>query len=109
MCRYACHNYKQKYACFDCRKVFKSLRRKHPAPCPECGRAMRSVGLDFRAPRQADVRQWKKVELLVRRGFAFDSCGCGPGRRPVRLRDLPAFFAEQEQAEKERMRELLVA
>ena len=33
-------------------------------PCPECGEAMHDMGLDFKAPRQDDVKQWTKVEIL---------------------------------------------
>jgi len=55
---------------------------------------MRNMGLDFKAPPQDDVRQWMKVEILFRRGFAFHSRGCGPGARPATLRDVEAFLAE---------------
>lgn len=102
MCRYGEHTYKQKYACFACRKMFRRPVAGRSAVCPECGLAMSMMGRDFKAPRQADVRQWRKVELLVRRGYAFDSCGCfGPGARPATLREVPAFLEEQERAKGE--------
>src|SRR2546423_783849 len=99
MCRYAHHIYKSHYACFPCRKMFRQPavsdlpehRRPAPGeqrvvPCPECRTPMKNMGLDFKAPPQDDVKQWKKVEILFHQGFAFHSCGWGPGARPAELR-----------------------
>ncbi|WP_431881727.1 hypothetical protein [Micromonospora chalcea] len=89
--------YKTHYACLADRRSF-----KHPvgaAPrCPDCGQLMVEMGRDFHAPRRADRRQWRKIELIVvagRRAFdgryradgpPFDGCGCGgPGPRPATL------------------------
>jgi hypothetical protein len=59
---------------------------------------MHNMGLDFKAPKQTDVEQWKKVEVLFDHGYAYGSCGCnGPGERPARLKDVPAFLQEEEQ------------
>jgi hypothetical protein len=53
------------------------------------------MGLDFKAPPERDVKQWKKVELLFQHGFTFHSCGCcGPGLRPAELRDVESFLAD---------------
>jgi DNA-directed RNA polymerase subunit RPC12/RpoP len=111
VCRYAYAGpYKDRYACFACRKAFK--RRKPddlPAPmrpstdatkptivrCPDCGQPMHNMGMDFKAPRRADVRQWRKVQILFTHGFTFHSCGCGPGLRPVALREVPAFLNDK--------------
>ena len=108
MCRYAEHRYKDHYACFRCRKMFRQPsvydlpEHRRPAPgeqrvvaCPECRNPMKAMGLDFKAPQQQDVKQWKKVEILFHHGFAFHSCGCsGPGVRPAELGDVEAFLAE---------------
>jgi hypothetical protein len=105
MCRYAVP-YKRHFACFQCRKAFKrpavSDRPREagppesesdPAPCPDCGRRMEDMGLDFKPPRRRDTEHWEVVEFLFRRGFAYHSCGCsGPGYRPSRWRDVPAFL-----------------
>jgi hypothetical protein len=57
---------------------------------------MVDLGLDFKAPKQSDVRQWKKVQRLHEHGFSFHSCGCcGPGLRPQELRDVDAFLHDQ--------------
>ena len=107
MCRYAA-TYKDHYACFDCHKAFKRRKSyewpKHlqpvegerpPAPCPECDQPMADMGLDFKAPRRRDARQWAKVEALFRHGFTYHSCGfCGPGLRPAELRQVEAFLQD---------------
>lgn len=109
MCRYAFHHYRSKYACFNCRKVFKqtnenALAQKmrtdaqgnRLATCPECNQPMHNMGLDFHTPRQADKKQWRKVALLYAHGFAYYSCGCGAGYRPATLAEVPAFLAAAE-------------
>jgi hypothetical protein len=54
---------------------------------------MADMGLDFKAPRHQDIERWEVVEFLFRHGFAYDSCGCGgPGYRPSRWSDVPAFL-----------------
>jgi hypothetical protein len=119
MCRYAEHGpYKDHFACFACRKAFKQraldellgwqwskqvtrdefvrARKARVVPCPECGTPMHDMGLDFKAPRQSNVKQWKKVELLYSHGFVYHSCGCcGPGYRPARLNQVEVFIAEK--------------
>ncbi|WP_153977650.1 hypothetical protein [Paenibacillus xylanilyticus] len=102
MCRYAMSGpYKDTYACFDCRKSFKQTSRHDLVPevyerlefkCPQCAAPMVSMGKDFRAPKQSDLKQWKKVAILYRHGITFHSCGCGPGYRPAELRQLPEFL-----------------
>jgi hypothetical protein len=108
MCRYAFHNYKDHFACFRCRKTFKHYlwceapwgrRSRGPTRitrvplCPECRQPMADLGLDFRAPRQNDRKQWRKVELLYQRGVAFHNCGCGAGPRPTTLRQVRPFLS----------------
>ena len=109
MCRYAIHTYKDHFACFDCRKVFRvrppaewvdpAVRAGefHPlVRCPDCRRPMINMGLDFKAPRKRDVKQWKKVEALHAAGISFHTCGCGgPGDMPGTLREVPAFLANR--------------
>jgi DNA-directed RNA polymerase subunit RPC12/RpoP len=107
MCRYGGQYgpYKEHYACFDCRKSFKWPQDAHRPPpqdtpesvkCPQCGNPMSSMGLDFQAPKQRDVRQWKKVHLLFLNGYAYHSCGCGgPGYRPRTLREVPEFLSRR--------------
>lgn len=108
MCRYAIYGpYKEHFACFSCRKVFKQERhaeapagsaitnqREHK--CPQCGVPMADMGLDFKAPKMGDTKQWQKVKILFDHGFTFHSCGCcGPGFRPAELKDVYAFIEGQ--------------
>lgn len=103
MCRYAFSGpYRRPYACFGCRKVFhatmewdKTKAREVDFLCPECKQPMHSMGLDFKAPKQHDIRQWRKVKLLFENGFAYGSCGCGPGTRPKQLSEVKPFLEDK--------------
>ena len=124
MCRYAMSGpYKEKYACFSCRKVFRQPPQSdivakvrldtignRLAKCPECGEPMHNMGLDFHTPRQTNRKQWRKVEILHSRGIGFGGCGCGPGLRPATLRETPAFLHQidlaQQQSERQRIKQL---
>lgn len=106
MCRYGMVVYKEHFACFECRKAFKQpfARNAELAPhqgytalCLQCRTPMAALGLDFKAPAQRDVMQWRKVERLYELGIAFHSCGCsGPGARPATLQEIEPFLAEGE-------------
>ncbi|RYZ67103.1 MAG: hypothetical protein EOP09_11605, partial [Proteobacteria bacterium] len=117
--------YKVKCACFHCRKCFKQrswldlpqrLRNADGArifSCPQCRQPMTNMGWDFKVPRQTDVEQWKKVELLAKNGWSFHSYCCGdsnlgPGPRPARLKEVPQFLEEQKRADFERRRKLRI-
>ena len=105
MCRYVtCGPYKEPYACFDCRKVFKQTNRwelskalqpkpgqKRICKCPECGLPMADIGFEFKAPKQTNKKQWEKVRILYNHGFTFHSC-CGIAR-PKDLKDAQEFIA----------------
>lgn len=43
--------------------------------CPACGGPSIGLTRKFRAPKRSDVKQWDKVEALMRRGFLFWSLG----------------------------------
>src|SRR4051812_13448652 len=101
MCRYGMYGpYKSHFACFECRKGFKRSAThadgkvvETPATCPQCGVAMSDMGLDFKPPRRNDAEHWGVVAFLFHHGFAYHSCGCGgPGFRPSRWADVPAFL-----------------
>lgn len=112
MCRYAWHNYRDHFACFDCRKAFKhwqweecneaefwTKQRLQHVPreivCPDCDKPMIDMGLDFKAPRQSDVEAGKILERLAQEGFNFHNCGCGVGfKPPTTLREVPQWLAE---------------
>jgi hypothetical protein len=110
MCRYAWHNYRDHFACFDCRKGFKywqwaetdeaSFRHKQQLRhvprdivCPDCSKPMADMGLDFKAPPKSDTEAWEILRALYEQGFTFHSCGCSVGFAPPRtLREVPEWL-----------------
>ena len=84
MCRYSDGGYRGIYVCFSCRVAWKDHRFSPasghgPVVCSKCKGEAAYMGRDFKAPRQTQVGQWKKVELIFQRKGerCFDSCGCG--------------------------------
>lgn len=112
MCRYAWHNYRDHFACFECRKAFKywqwgitdeenfgHKQQLQSVPrdivCPDCSRPMVDMGLDFKAPPKNDADAWEIMRALYDHGFNFSSCGCGVGFRPPRtLREVPEWIEQ---------------
>jgi hypothetical protein len=87
--------YKPHYACFECRKTFKrrlitdidgglnKTKEEIKAKCPDCGRLMADMGLDFKSPKRNDIKAWEHIKNLYISGITFHSCGCtGPGYIP---------------------------
>ena len=106
MCRYGDSIYKDHYACFKCRKSFKKpfitrdviVKKLNDSSysCPQCKSKMHSMGLDFKTPKQNDIKQWQKVEILYQNGFTYHSCGCcGPGLRPAELDQIADFLSDK--------------
>ena len=63
----------------DLRADFHAAQHK----CPECGGLMADLGLDFKPPKQTDVRAWKAIAGMYRVGHEWWTCGCnGPGWVP---------------------------
>lgn len=112
MCRYAWHNYRDHFACFDCGKAFKywqwepvdeekftQKQRLEHVPreivCPDCKQPMIDMGLDFKAPKKTDANAWEILKALVDHGFTFHSCGCYVGFTPPKtLREVPQWIEE---------------
>jgi DNA-directed RNA polymerase subunit RPC12/RpoP len=91
--------YLMPHACFECRKAFKQYlteEQSRPQPvCPECSEKMWELGRTFKAPKQGDAKQWRKVEALVRNGITFHSYGShGLGRFP-KLSNVATPFIEK--------------
>ena len=97
--------YPMQCACFECRKVFKKIISEkrlegYEPSCPQCGRRMWLAGRAFRAPRNNDVKQWRKVEALIKSGVLFHY---NSGRRPKVWREVVPFL-EQRAGRAEAMR-----
>ena len=67
--------YKEHFACFSCRKMFKKpsyselSRDKQPTqpgdyrpPCPECGQKMHNMGKEFEPPKRTNIKRWREIE-----------------------------------------------
>ena len=75
------HEHLTKFACLDCRRVFKrpvdgADKRNYPVPievrtCPACGGDSYLVSSDFRAPPRRDEKAWEVVSYLVRAGLPY--------------------------------------
>ena len=68
--------YPMHFACFACRKSFKQLWTRSEGHvreprCPDCGLKMWEMGRQFKAPKRSNLKQWRKVEALVRSGITF--------------------------------------
>ncbi len=70
-----------KFACLDCRRVFKrnvadigkrnSPREIEVRRCPSCGGDAYLMSSDFRAPPRGDLKRWEVVAFLVRAGLPY--------------------------------------
>lgn len=112
------------YVCFHCRKPFKKPStavfvrgrsgREHLKfsgidadlylyPCPQCGRLLRMIGKNFRAPKQSDVEGWQISERLLDAGFSHSSASglC----YPEKLADVAAFIRCWRASEGEKLLE----
>jgi hypothetical protein len=82
------HKYQKAY--LDSSKKIKMFRLENPeiieffkekylnrvCKCPDCGREMKNVGLDFKTPRREKSDEWKILESLYAIGRFFYSCWC---------------------------------
>ncbi|MDR0779944.1 MAG: hypothetical protein LBF16_04515 [Pseudomonadales bacterium] len=84
------------YACFKCRKCFKrpqfygainrfmsteqqtaqwkeakDFEANRTYRCPDCGGPVHYMGIDFKAPRKANVRAWQEAETFIASGKLF--------------------------------------
>ena len=103
--RFQPHKYKDHYACFECRKAFRVAPFREWLPpevhfgavvpvvkCPDCARPMTSMGRNFKAPRRADVRLWRTIQLFQEAGIHYVPEAwrfCGPPTSPD---EVPAFI-----------------
>lgn len=101
MCKFAMVGpYKSHYACFNCRKSFKFRfendvveTKERNFLCPNCQNQTVSMGWCLEIPRQQNVRQWKRLEILAKNKIYFrNGCCSGPGYRPRTLQAVPEFL-----------------
>lgn len=39
--------------------------------CPDCGGQAHYMGIDFKAPKKSDIKEWRQVEEFIRSGKIF--------------------------------------
>jgi hypothetical protein len=103
------HIYRELVACWSCEKKLTQRERKygvkldelraeyHAAErqCPECGELMADLGLDFKPPRQNDVRAWTALQGVYRVGHVWRTCGCnGPGWIPKSKSEFQQYLVD---------------
>jgi hypothetical protein len=84
------------YACFECRKCFKrkqfsatynrfmtgaqqigqareaeEFNTERDYRCPDCGGPTYFMGQDFKAPKKADIKGWKKAKEFIESGKVY--------------------------------------
>lgn len=84
------------FACFQCRKSFKrpqfvgsisrfmiseqrekqqneanEFERKRRYKCPDCGGDAHYMGIDFKAPKKTDIREWNEAKMFIESGNLF--------------------------------------
>ncbi len=83
-----------KWVCIQCRRACKSVGVAAPR-CAVCGGVLLFAGKEFHAPRQADLRQWRKVEALLQSGVVFNNRRLGEACPPQHLSQLSDFLSER--------------
>ena len=79
-----------KFACIDCRKIFKRPADASRRTCPHCGNEARRVGSGFKAPAISDAKAWEVASFLIARGFPYYRLGFA---YPTTMVDAEAFVA----------------
>ena len=82
-----------KFACLDCRKVFKKHKYdqsktgawtevEYGVVCPQCNGKTFETGSAFKAPKLSDKKAWEKLRPLFESGYKFNP-DCGNPFKPV--------------------------
>lgn len=66
-----------KYVCFKCRICFHRPFTSGAHQCGTCKGPTTYAGNAFRAPKKNNIREWKKLEILIRGGWTFNRHGSG--------------------------------
>jgi hypothetical protein len=80
--------YNMAFACLSCCKSFKrefDPQEEYPTElaCPDCSGPAHNFGLNFKAPKKKDAKQWQKMRYLFSHGFRFQKIRIGPGHHDV--------------------------
>lgn len=68
--------YKERWVCFDCRKMFRQMslagvgEADEPKRiCPQCAQAMLNMGGFFAPPPMTKVKLWRVARVVAEQGF----------------------------------------
>lgn len=87
-----------------CLSDLKEEYRNATHRCAECADEMIDMGLDFKPPRQSDLKAWSILEAMFCAGHAFQTCGCdGPGRIPKSTNDYREYLAARKKEYEEHL------
>ena len=98
-----------KFACLDCRKVFRKHKYdqsktgewtevKYEVVCPQCNGKTFETGSAFKAPKISDIKAWEKLRPLFESGYKFNpnfgnpftQAGAVANHKPVAVSKKPA-------------------
>ena len=68
--------YKERWVCFDCRKMFRQMSLANVSEaeesnriCPQCAQAMVNLGSFFAPPPSTEQQLWQVVRVVAEQGF----------------------------------------
>lgn len=76
----------QKWVCFSCRLCFHKWSGRG-GNCNTCKKPMSYAGSAFRAPARRNVKEWARLEALIRSGVRFHYCGTHWPSQPSTLKN----------------------
>lgn len=83
---YRAYSHSLKMVCFKCRICFHRPFNSGVFQCGTCKAPTTYAGTAFRAPRKQNVKEWAKLEVLIKAGMLFQYYG-GTGILPATARD----------------------
>ncbi len=63
--------YRSRWVCFPCRKMFRKDPGAAAVVCPQCRRPMIDMGCYFETPAQSDRKMWSLLQRLAEAGYRF--------------------------------------
>lgn len=75
-----------KYVCFKCRICFHRPYNAGVRECGTCKAPTHYAGNAFRAPRKTKIKEWAKLEILIKDGVRFNYYG-GNGILPATAKE----------------------
>jgi hypothetical protein len=80
-----------KYACLDCKRVFKRPADATQKTCPRCSGVTYRTGSDFRPPSASDKKGWAVASFMISNGFPYYRLGV---QYPASLKEARCFIEE---------------